>query len=328
MKFDIITVGGITEDIMFYVDDLLVLNNPKSHHNRKLLAFPAGDKIISDSAVLYTGGGGGANTAVSFARLGLKTALIGAMGADYTAEVSFKRLSQEGVNTSLIQQYHNNWSGLSLVVSAKNKNDHVIFTHRAANEKLKISTAALKNIQAKGIYLSSLSGPAWQNNISELFNWATKTKLKIAWNPGAVQLATGLRSLKKYLQLTELLIVNKDEAIELALSIGIKKTDIVSLLKLLIASGPKLVSITDGAKGAWLADGVRNYYQPALKVKVKNSTGAGDAFGSSLFGGLLIYRGDYKQALKLALIRSCTVVTKVGAQTGLLTLKEAAKGLK
>ncbi|KKT83646.1 MAG: Carbohydrate kinase PfkB, partial [candidate division WWE3 bacterium GW2011_GWC2_44_9] len=47
---------------------------------QKLLAFEYGAKIMADK-IYYTFGGGGANSAVSFANLGLKTAMVAKVGA-------------------------------------------------------------------------------------------------------------------------------------------------------------------------------------------------------------------------------------------------------
>ena len=66
-------------------------------------------------------------------------------------------------------------------------------------------------------------------------------------------------------------------------------------------------------------------YDKALPAQGLNTTGAGDAFGSSLVSGLITYKGDVKKALHLAIVRSNYVVRKVGAQEGLLSKKELTK---
>lgn len=320
MKFDITTIGGITEDIMFYVDDMKILKNSSKFGSKTLLAFETGDKIISDRQVVYTGGGGGANSAVSFTRLGLKTALIAALGADQTAVASLRRMAQDKINTSFVQQFKNNWSGLSLVVTGKNKDDHVIFSHRAANEKLQIKAENYKKLETDWFYLASLSGQSWKRNLKEIFILAFKNHSLVAWNPGVAQIKEGVKFLKPYFKKTDVLIVNREEAIDLCLSANKKLNQIKDLLTALIGFGPRIVAITDGAKGAWVISQGQIYFEPALKVKPVNSTGAGDAFGSSLIGGLILYKHNIAKALKLALIRSSYVVTKIGAQEGLLKI--------
>ena len=322
MKFDVITIGGITEDIMFYVEDMKVLKNPNKFGSKTLLAFEDGNKIISDQQVVYTGGGGGANTAISFARLGLKTGLIAALGQDQTAVSSLNKLSKEKINTSFIKQFKGSWSGLSLVVTGKNQDEHIIFSHRAANEKLKIKAGDYKNLKTVWFYLASLSGPFWKGNLKDIFNLAAKKNSLLAWNPGAAQIHEGVEFLKPYFKKTDVLIVNREEAISLCLSKSRKLNQIKDLLAALADFGPNIIAITNGAEGAWVLDKGQIYFESGLPVKVVNSTGAGDAFGSSLIGGLILYKNDIAKALKLALIRSSIVVTEIGAQEGLLKIAE------
>ena len=122
------------------------------------------------------------------------------------------------------------------------------------------------------------------------------------------------------------LILNKDEAIELVYSSGRKIESIDQLLKKIKAWGPKIIAITEGSRGAWLYDGRKIYHQAAYSVKIVDTTGAGDAFGSTLVAGLILYN-DLEKALKLAIINSASVLTEIGAHNGLLNLKELNKKL-
>ena len=63
------------------------------------------------------------------------------------------------------------------------------------------------------------------------------------------------------------------------------------------------------------------------KVKVVETTGAGDAFASSFLSGLL-KKNDIKFALKLAIINAESVIQYHGAKNKLLTYREALKILK
>ena len=348
MKFDVITIGGITEDIMFHAKDLKIIRNPNKIGSDELFAFPAGEKILSDEKVLYTMGGGGANAAVGLSKLGLKAALVGAIGTDPSALKIRSELKKKNVNLSLVQVISHYWTGLSFVITAGRRSDHVIFTHRAANEQLRLSYPKLRRLKGRWHYLTSLSGPFWQENLDVVFKVAKKKRIKVAWNPGSAQLKKGARFLKPYLKETEVLILNREEAMELVKSAGSprsrssprwragaaggaagkKTSNIEKLLTILESLGPRIVSISDGPRGAYVYDGLRPIFEKALPFPAVNTTGAGDAFGSSLIGGLIIYQGDLKRALKLAMIRSNYVVRKIGAQVGLLTLKEAEEAME
>jgi len=324
-NFDIVAIGGITEDIMFHTSDLQIINSPLLS-KIPLFAFRPGDKIISDDKVFYVFGGGGANVAVSLARLGFKTKLIGAIGDDSSGERVRNYLIKEKIDPALevIKKY---WTGLSFVVTAGRKNEHVIFSHRAANERLLIDEKKLLCCPAKWFYLTSLSGNQALKNLNTVFHAAALQAVSIAWNPGSAQLKLPFARLRGFLKQTNLLILNKEEAKALLHSAGIAKDDsLKNLASALATLGPKMVAITDGANGAAILDSVGKYYfAKATSAKAVNTTGAGDAFGSSLLGGLLLFKGDTLKALKLGLIRSGLVVKHIGAQVGLNTLSEIKK---
>ena len=66
MKYDIITIGGVTEDINFCTHEGVLIKNKKDVLRQELLAFEFGAKIkIKESHSTF--GGGAANTAVCFA---------------------------------------------------------------------------------------------------------------------------------------------------------------------------------------------------------------------------------------------------------------------
>lgn len=328
MKFDVVTIGGITEDIMFHTKDLKIIRNPNKIGSRQLFAFEAGDKILSDEEVLYATGGGGANAAVGLSKLGLKVALIGAIGTDPSSLKIRSELKKKKINLAGVQTIPHYWTGLSFVITAGRKSDHIIFTHRAANEQLRLKYQKFRRLRSRWFYLSSLTGPFWPANLETVFKAALKKKIKVAWNPGSAQLKKGARFLKPYLQQTEVLILNREEAMALAKSANKKTADPIKLLMILSALGPGIVSISDGARGAYVYEGIRPYFEKALPFTAVNTTGAGDAFGSSLVAGLLIYQGDLKRALKLAMVRSNYVVRQIGAQVGLLTLKESEEAME
>lgn len=81
MQYDVITIGGATEDIIFYTKEGILIDNKQNLTKQKLLAFEYGAKIKIDKT-FFGFGGGGANTAVSFSRFGFKTAVLTAIGDD------------------------------------------------------------------------------------------------------------------------------------------------------------------------------------------------------------------------------------------------------
>ncbi len=320
----ITTIGGATSDIMFYTNDMMIIDNKHDLLRQKLIAFEYGAKIFSKD-VFFTYGGGGANTAVNLSSLGVKTQVLVSVGNDTVGQEIIQHLKNKKIGTKLVQVNDKLRTGTSFIANVGKYNEHVIFAYRGANDKIDLSTKVIKKIRTKWIYLTSLPDN-YQSRLNELFAHCIKKKKKIAWNPGSSQLKWGFKKLRKYIKDTEVFIVNRDEALELVISQ--KKDKVQNNIKFLFKHldvGQKLTVITDGHKGAYLYDGDKVYFRAALKKKGINTTGAGDSFGSSLVAGLIKYKWNLEKALKLAILNSNAVIMKIGAQEGILQAKDLKK---
>lgn len=334
-KFDVITIGGAVRDITLYTNQGKIFATPEDLTAQKMLAFEFGAKINAQKAY-YNLGGGAANTAIALARLQFKTAAIVRLGKDQDAFDIRGRFRKEKVNTSFIQIDPKEHTGFSFILGLEKKeHEHIAFLCRGANNNLTVPTKQLPWLQTDWLYVTSLSGNRWAKTLRSFYEFAKdkKRNIKIVWNPGNTQLQTGKKGLSSYLKQTEILILNKDEAIELVLSglkIGRRDPSYLNrplyLLNILKEWGPKIVLITAGKKGAWAYDGSKIFYQKSKSPKkTVDTTGVGDAFGSSFLAGYIATRGDLNQALKWGITNASSVCTQVGAQNGLLKLDELKK---
>lgn len=329
MKFDFITIGGLTEDIIFFSNEGVLINNEKDLLKQKLLAFEYGAKInIKETKTCF--GGGASNAAVNFANLGFKVACLGKLGADERSLRILENLKKFSVDCSGIVIDKKEQSGFSFVLS--NKKDRIIFTYRGANDCFKIDIKDKKNIQdSSWVYLASLPGDSFPS-LKNIFSF----KNKIAWNPGLKQLSQDIKKISPFLKKTDILLLNKDEALELIKKSSISKdlsdiflNDCKNLIKLIKQLGPDKVILTDGILGSYFYDGDKIYHQKAI-INKKNidTTGIGDAFSSTTVGFLYKLSGDHVKAMSYGAKNASSVVTKIGAQNGLLTLKEILKNNK
>ncbi len=324
-KYDIITVGGATEDISFYSKDGVLVNNKNDLLRQKLFCFEYGAKMQVDKS-FSSFGGGAANASVCLANFGFRVAIKACLGSDLRGKMIINNFKKHKVATNLIQKTKQAESGFSFLVVGPG-GEHTVFSNRASNSYLEISPKDLKIFQnAKWIYLTSLSGQ-WRSVLRNIFSLQS---VKIAWNPGHIQLKYGYGSLRSFFKKTEFLTLNKDEAIELVLSNKEYKeksnrflNTVKNLLKILKSWGPKIVIITNGRKGADAYDGENFYHIDILKEKRRvDTTGVGDAFGSSFLAGLEFFNGDIKKAMHLAVKNTASVISEQGAQNGLLSKKD------
>lgn len=325
MIYDFITIGGATQDTSFFTDEGVLLNNSRDVLRQKLLAFEYGAKIRVDK-FHHTFGGGGTNTAVVLANLGLRTACLTSVGADEVGKEIISNLNAHKIKTGLVKQNKGEQSGFSFVIISE-KGERVIFTHRGANMKLVINKKDLLKLkQSKNIYIASLSGQ-WEANLRKIFS---VTGPRIYWNPSETQYSAGLKKLSSFLKKTNVLYLNKDEAIEMVLSDGKYKkatnrflNDANNLLRIIQSYGPEIVVITSGKQGVDVYDGNKFYHRNVIKEKKRvDTTGIGDCFNASFAAGLELYNKKIDKALSLALKNSASKVAHFGAQNGLIKLKK------
>ena len=325
--YDFITIGGTTRDISFFTDQGVLLNNKKDILRQKLLAFESGAKIKVDK-FYYSYGGGSANAAVCLTNFGFKTACIAPVGSDANGNFIIKNLKDRKVDTSLMQKIKNEESGSSFVLIAPS-GERIIFAQRGANTALNISQKDLSVLKkTRNIYISSLAGN-WEKNLNKIFSVVTSAGPSVFWNPGMTQFLGGIDKISKYLKKTTVLASNKDEMTQLVISSHgyqhLKRAFLnrpENLLKIVYGLGPKIVIITLGDKGVIAYDGKKIYRRPIFEeVKRLDTTGVGDIFNSTFAAGLNLYLGDIDKSLQLSLENAAAKVTHLGAQNGLLKIK-------
>src|SRR5687767_14233472 len=102
MGFDIITFGSATQDIIVKPKRLTSLKYTKETSSNEV-CFPMGSKIEVDEMSFYSGGGG-TNTAVTFANQGFKTAFCGTVGTDAHGQKIVDELKHLRINTGLVKR--------------------------------------------------------------------------------------------------------------------------------------------------------------------------------------------------------------------------------
>src|SRR6185436_7671173 len=112
--FDIITFGSATRDILAKPKQLTSLKYEKSE-SQKEVCFPFGSKIDIDD-MQFTSGGGGTNTAATFALQGFKTAYCGTIGVDLAGQEIINELKNLKINTSLVVKTDKKITNHSVVI--------------------------------------------------------------------------------------------------------------------------------------------------------------------------------------------------------------------
>jgi sugar/nucleoside kinase (ribokinase family) len=304
----VLCIGGATQDV--FIRSRALEEHPDTHAPDGVTAcFLLGAKMSIDELTFATGGGA-TNAAVTFSRFGLKTACICRVGDDVAGEQLVDDLSDNQVDIRDIQYDKQEKTGYSVILLS-GSGHRAIFTHRGAAQKIEAKAFPwhhwTKKIgrgrMADWIYLTSLGGD--MQALKDIFEHASRSKTRIAWNPGNAELEKGFKTLKPFIEQTEILSLNREEADSLG---GMS----------VLGHLPKVAFLmTEGQKGATVRAGQSELHAPALKAKRVNTTGAGDAFGSA-FVAAWIETCDVHKSLAVAMLNATSVVMHMGAKAGIL----------
>lgn len=312
---DVITIGSASKDVFLISEDFkLVKSNKFKTGVGECFAY--GSKVPLQE-IYFDTGGGATNAAFTFANLKLKTGVVSRIGKDIYGQEIIAVLKKKKVDTTNIFVDKDNKTAYSTILLIAG-GDRTILVYRGTAANFSDQDIKWQNIKTKWFYVTSLAGNI--NMLKKIFRFAKENKINIAWNPGGGELKLGLQKLKPLISQAKLFNLNLQEAQKL--------TDLNNVNKIFekLSFDNDYNIITDGSNGAYLSVPEGLFRVKTTKVKVVNTTGAGDAFGSAFTAGL-IKKDDWKYAVRLAILNSQGVITKMGAKHGLLTRLPSQKEL-
>jgi len=314
----VICIGSGAKDIFFPTAEAKIIDNLGDPEVKQLMAFEYGAKYQIDDRY-EAPGGCAANEAQGLSRLGIEVACYCRVGNDLEGQWVKENLEKEKVDTSFIQTDGKYKTDLSFILVNEKDGDRTIFFNRDANEKLEIKD----DIEAEYVFTSALNGD-WQGNMDKIVAQAKAKNIKLVVSPGQANLKGGREKIVEFVKNAEILICNRDEAIEI---IGGGSDEIKRFFTELGNLGPKIIVITDGKNGAYAGSGTEIFFAPALQEKPVDLTGAGDAFGAA-FLAAIIKGKNIGEALKWGIANGGSVVKFYGAQKGLLNEDQMAEAVK
>lgn len=304
----VLTIGDATLDTFLNIHEATVECDLQKKNCR--LCFSYAEKIPIHESI-QSAGGNAINVAVGLAKLGIKTAVASELGTDTNGNLIVEALKKAKVSDQELTRNSKTQTRYSVILNFKGERTILGYHPKHTYRSLKLKS------NYDWVYYSSL-GPTFEVIQTSLINWLKKNKqTKLIMNPGSYQLKEKMSEIKKILPRVNVLIVNREEAEQI---VG-KNPNPEILAKKLIAGGPQIVAITDGARGAYAATAHGFYFAPPLPVKPVSSTGAGDAFSAG-FIAALVKEKNLTTALQWGIKNSSSVIKYFGAQTGLLSTKD------
>ena len=245
-------------------------------------AFGQQEKLVDGISLVI--GGSAAITAVAAARLGLRVALVAAVGSDPAGTFMRDQLSAEGVDVRFVAVREDAPTGMTVALSRGG--DRAILTALGAVASLTAADvpasllAGARHVHASSWFLlQDCLGPGLAALFSAARSAGVTTSLDTNWDPsgrwGDVLLTAAIAQ-------ADVLLPNEAEALRLS-----GADDLDDAIGALLAAGPRRVVVKLGEQGAICADGTARQRVSMPPVPPVDTTGAGDCFNAGLIAGLL-----------------------------------------
>lgn len=307
----VVVVGSIMQDLTFSCRD-----------------FPAPGQTVVGR--LGSGQGGkGSNQAIACGKMGVRTTFVGAMGDDAFAdqvEAGYRALR---IGCHLVRKPKCATGTAVILINAQGQNEIVI--EPGANAALAprdVPAALLARAQVVIVQLES--------NLR-----TTADVLRRAQRAGAVTVLNPAPMREDFdaalLRHVDILIPNESEFAALVRTLpaigertfdetALQTMDDDALHALCRRIGVPTVIVTLGSRGAFLSQPHGGQRIPAhTGLKVRDTTGAGDAFCGGFAAGLVRCRGDMVEAVRLGTAVAALSITKPGAAQAMPSRAEVVR---
>jgi fructokinase len=263
-------------------------------------------------------GGAPSNVVINLSRLGIKAGIISKIGNDFIGNFLFNFLKKNNVDVSFVFKTENHKTGLVFVyLDNKGERDFSFYGEPSADQflnKKEVKESYIK--QAKILHFGSIS---MMNDISKKATLkaiciAKKYGLLVSYDPNIrLNLWKGeylkaRREIRTYFKYADI-IKTSDTEMKFLFNASITLQNLKKFFK-----NNQLLFISAGEKGCYVY-----YYNflrhvPVKRVKVIDTTGAGDAFMAGVLYGIL-KNGCVKNITAEKLIEIATFANKKGAET-------------
>lgn len=268
--------------------------------------YPQKGETVSGRDFNQIPGGKGANQATAVAKLGGEVNFISACGQDVYGEELLQNLKKNGVNIDNVVKLNKN-TGVAIITIERDGDNRIIIVPGANGFLTPEIIKKAENILKKANYvLLQLEIPL--ETVCYTIDMAKKYGVKVILDPAPVQeIPESVYRNIDYLlpnevEMNSLLKNGRGEGIEYFLDLDVRK-----------------VILTEGEKGVTLYTKEHKKSFKAEKVKVVDTTAAGDAFAGGFAYGL-DEGWTEEEAIKFANKVAGFAVSKLGAQTSLPTL--------
>jgi len=257
-------------------------------------------------------GGSAANTIVGLSRLGHNVGYIGKVANDKEGKLLLQSFIDEGVDTRGVIKVESGRSGV-VMGFVDSKGERTLYVDPGVNDTLEFGDVDLEYAaDAEFLHLTSFVAERpfqAQRRLLEAL-----PSIRVSLDPGDLYARKGLEAMRPFLRRSYVAFPNENE-LRLLTGGGLEDGS-----KVLLGEGVRVVAVKLSERGCYVTDGKESYFVPAHKVKVVDTTGAGDAFCAGFLHGLVAGK-DIHECARLGNLVASKKLTKPGARAGLPRLQ-------
>lgn len=281
---------------------------------------PGEGELLKVDGMLLDTGGCAANVATDLARLGVRAAVTGMIGADSFGDFVKADLTRKGLaDTSGIRVSASRPTSQTVILPVKGEDRRFIHSLGAnADFSLAdIDEQMLRNVRVLYVGGYFILPGVDPGSLERLFRVARERGVCTVLDVAGVDPAGGMEKVAPALPWTDVFLPNDDEA---ALLTG--ETDPVRQARALRAAGALTVVITRGGEGCIVAAPQRLMRVGAYEVEVVDPSGSGDAFDAGFIVGML-EGWELERTVRFASAVGASCCTRLGCTAGVLDRRQA-----
>lgn len=281
---------------------------------------PKVGETIKGNKMSYFIGGKGSNQAVAASRLEDNVKIIGCVGKDTFGEKILKHLKEDGVNVESVREDNCAFTGLATIFKTPEDNSIVVIP--GANDFCDIDLIKTYEdvIKDADVVITQLEIP--METVEYALKIAKKHGVKTILNPAPVKTLS-----KEIINNVDFITPNETE-FEIICGQSFNNGEELeeSMVKWQEDNSCNLI-VTRGKHGSSYVKDGKVITIDAIEVKVVDTTGAGDTFNGA-FAHCIANEFKIEEAVRFAGIAASLSVRKLGAQSGMPTLKEVNEYFK
>ena len=278
---------------------------------------------LGEPAFAPHAGGAVFNTAIALGRLGAPTGFFSGLSTDLMGEILTQTLTASKVDTSLAART-NRPTTLAFVKLVNGQATYAFYDENTAGRLL--SPADLPTLPARvntlffgGISLVNDPAAATYEALQAREAATRVTMIDPNIRPGFITDQAPYRARITRMMARADIVKLSDEDLHWLMGAG----DLTRLARQIIATGPSLVFLTEGANGARAVTATQDRFVAAQKVTVADTVGAGDTFNAGVLAALHRAKALHKPALATLPDATLDAALTLGTRAAAVTVSRA-----